>query len=71
MFFIPNVGPMLSFFDSNIFLDFYLVVCFLGVSNPSVIVILGRKGGLRPATLSQQNMKIGLGRILALNVPRR
>lgn len=47
-----------------------LVVCFLSFY-PSVLVILGWKGGLRQATLSQKNTKVGLGYILSLNVPRR
>ena len=59
---------MISFFDSNSFLDF--VVCFLSFY-PYVLVILGVKGGLRQATLSQKNIKVGLGYILSLSVPRR
>ena len=47
-----------------------LVVCFLSFY-PYVLVILGVKGGLRQATLSQKNIKVGLGYILSLSVPRR
>lgn len=44
------------------------IFCFF---YPSVIVILGRKSGLRQATLPQPSMKVRLGHILALNVPKR
>lgn len=61
-----------SFALSNAFKYIWglLFDCFGGFY-PSVIVILSRTGGLRQVTPSQQKVTVGLGHILALDVPMR
>lgn len=44
---------------------------WFSVFHPSVIVILGRKGGLRQAAPPQKDVDVGLGHVSALDVPMR